>query len=43
MLTHVATYELVATEVEQQVVLGDGATWIKNQATDLRYHILNLI
>lgn len=31
-LTYAAAYELGATEAKQQVVLGDGATWIKTQA-----------
>jgi hypothetical protein len=32
VLTYAAAYALGATEAEQQVVLGDGATWIKTQA-----------
>lgn len=31
-LTYGAADELGATEAKQQVVLGDGATWIKTQA-----------
>lgn len=34
MLTYAATYELGTTEAEQQVVLWDGAAWIKTQATE---------
>lgn len=34
MLTYAAACELGATEANQQVVLGDGAAWIKTQATE---------
>lgn len=34
MLTYAAASELGATEAQQQVVLGDGAAWIKTQATE---------
>ena len=33
-LTYAAAYELGATEAERQVVLGDGANWIKTQAEE---------
>lgn len=34
MLAYAAAYELNATEASKQVVLGDGAEWIKQQATE---------
>lgn len=34
MLTYAAAHELGATEARQQVVLGDGAAWIKTQANE---------
>jgi hypothetical protein len=34
MLTYAAACELEATEAKQQVVLGDGADWIKTQANE---------
>ena len=34
MLTYAAACDLGATEAKQQVVLGDGADWIKTQASE---------